>query len=129
MSSSDDKHAKQLFASYKSWRKMTDAPFKSKGHGNMMVHDWVNSRALATFRAKKGSYVPGAALAKTGWKGDTLKKVWLMEKRGSGYDKENGDWWYAQLNAAGKVEKAGKLSGCIDCHAGADNDYVFGLKK
>ncbi len=55
--------------------------------------------------------------------------VCFIEKRKSCYDKENGDWWYATINAKGTVVNAGKVANCINCHTSAENDYVYGPKK
>ncbi|MFQ5844265.1 MAG: cytochrome P460 family protein [Planctomycetota bacterium] len=128
MSSADKGRAMELFRAHKTWRKMNRTPVKSKPHGGMMIYDYVNSRGQPTFTAGRGTYLTGAAIAKVGLKGGRVAKVWLMEKRRRGYDRSNGDWWYAQLSAAGKVEKAGKLAKCINCHTNARNDYVYGLK-
>lgn len=37
-----------------------------------------------------------------------------------------GDWFWAKYTAAGKIEKEGKVSGCINCHSAViDNDWIF----
>ena len=128
MSGTDKSRAQELFRAYKSWRKMNDKAFLSKPHGRMMVYDYVNSRGQRTFTAKRGTYLAGTAICKVGTKGGEVKKIWFMEKKQLGYDREDGNWWYAQLTPSGKVEKAGKVASCIDCHGSADNDYVYGLK-
>lgn len=129
VSSEDARHAMLLFRQYKKWHKANASAFKSKPHGQHMVYDYVNGTGARTFRENKGAYKPGAAIAKEGWKQGKRKMVWLMEKRGSGYDAGSNDWWYAAVTSAGEVKNAGKIQACIDCHSPAPNDYVFGLPK
>ncbi len=126
-SADDAKRAMTLFRQYKKWSKVNAKPFLSKDHGRHMIVDFANATAAKIFRAGKGNYKPGAVVAKQGWKKGKLKMVWLMEKRGAGYDKDNGDWWYATLSTKGKVMNSGRVASCITCHDRADNDYVFGL--
>ncbi|MDH3592147.1 MAG: cytochrome P460 family protein [Planctomycetota bacterium] len=124
--SADTRHAMMLAKSYQKFTKTNARAFTSKPHGRHKIHNWANAIAKSTFASGKGNYRPGAVIAKEGWKSGKRNMIWLMEKRGSGYDSENGDWWYATVTADGKVKNAGKVSMCIDCHSGADNDYVFG---
>jgi len=129
VSGGDAARAMAHFKAYRKWHKANDKAFLSKPHGRHMIHDYVNSVARGTFASGKGNYRPGAVVVKEGWKKGKRSMVWIMEKRRSGYDRENGDWWYAQMNVAGKVSKAGKVQACIDCHDDDDaNDYVYGVK-
>ena len=49
-----------------------------------------------------------------------------MIKRAAGYDSAHGDWEYFYYEDRKKIEH-GKMSSCIECHAGeAERDYVFG---
>lgn len=71
-----------------------------------------------------------------------LKAVTVMAKRESGYDPENGDWFWVKykpdgslhtnakgMKLAGKVAK-GMDKGCIFCHQSASgNDLVFAHNK
>ena len=95
----------------------------------LMVNDFVNGTARATFNSRKGTYRVGAAIAKEGWKKGKRSMVWFMEKRSRGYDRSKGDWWYATVSSRGKVLNAGKVAMCSACHDGAANDYVFGLPR
>ena len=117
----------QLYNQYKGWTRENDTAFTSKAHGRHKVHDYVNGLARSIFRASKGVYPTHSAVAKEGWMDGKRNMVWLMEKRRPGFDKEHGDWWYATVDAQGKVANAGKVEACISCHDSADNDYVFGL--
>lgn len=131
MGATDQNAATRLFREYKGWSKETPKPFRSKGHNNMQVDLYVNAIGARTFKSGQGNYPPGAAIAKTGSKGGSMKMIFLMEKRAAGYDRDNGDWFYAGVTPDGTVKMAGKLqSACADCHsAERANDYVFGDTK
>ena len=44
----------------------------------------------------------------------------------TGFDSEAGDWFWASYSPEGEARRAGKLEGCIQCHAGMeDNDFVI----
>jgi len=56
---------------------------------------------------------------------EELKAITVMYKI-KDYNKEEGDWFWAKYSPTGKTLKAGKIQGCIDCHAEQeDNDSVF----
>lgn len=42
------------------------------------------------------------------------------------FNPDAGDWYWVKYSLAGKGEPAGKVQGCIGCHAmKADNDYIL----
>lgn len=54
-----------------------------------------------------------------------LKALTVMYKV-KGYNPEAGDWFWVKYGPDGSVAKAGKPSGCINCHSGAaDSDYIL----
>ena len=118
--------AKRLQDQFRSWRRANSKSELSKGHGRSMVDWYVSPMADPVFKTGKIAYSPGMSLAKTGKKDGKLWMVWFMEKRPAGYDAENGDWFYATFSGSGKLVSAGRTENCIGCHAGAQNDYVFG---
>ncbi len=74
----------------------------------------------------------------TASRGQYLKAVTVMFKRESGYDSDNGDWFWAKYMPDGSLDKnpkgmplAGRVAkgmdqGCIACHkAAAGGDYIF----
>ena len=123
------KDAQRLYASYKKWRQANSKPFLSKPHGRSMIVDYVNALADRAFVTGKRDYAPRAAICKVGTKKGKPFRIWFMEKRARGYDSKNGDWFYATLSPTGKVMNAGRVESCINCHASAQNDYVYGLPK
>jgi len=63
--------------------------------------------------------------------GKTLMAVTVMF-RSQGYSPQHGDWYWVKYLPDGRVDRkgdmrlAGRVQGCIDCHAGADGgDYLF----
>ena len=116
---------------WKNWVKVNENRFLSKGHGKPYVDIYVESAHEAAFRAAKGPYPIGFKVAKAQYKtadATELAAVTVMAKRESGYDPDNGDWWYATLSQSGGVMAQGKVEMCITCHDSAsDRDYVFGL--
>jgi hypothetical protein len=67
-----------------------------------------------------------------------LAAVTVMVQREAGYDPDNNDWFWVKYKPDGEIDKnpkgialAGRVakgmdSGCIACHAEAqNNDYVF----
>ncbi len=121
---SDAKHATNLMNQYLKWTKTNKTQFRSKAH-KAMITNWVNATGAKTFRSGKGTFPAGSVIAKEGWKKGKLALVFFMEKR-AGYDKDNANWWYGTVSVGGKVMNSGKVASCAGCHAGADNDYVFG---
>jgi len=64
----------------------------------------------------------------------TYRDLWtVMFKREQGYAPDSNDWFWAKWMADGEfdttpdgVPLAGRVQGCISCHAGAEgNDFVF----
>ena len=59
--------------------------------------------------------------------------VFIMEKRGEGYDRDHANWHYAMVEPSGVVSMSGSghprspTQFCSACHAMAKaNDFVFG---
>ncbi len=58
-------------------------------------------------------------------KSEKLLALTVMYKV-EGYNPEAGDWFWAKYSPTGEVDKAGKLKGCISCHASvAENDFMY----
>ena len=59
----------------------------------------------------------------------TLMAVTPMYKV-EGYNAEGADWFWGKYGADGKVMKAGKVEGCIKCHAKVkDQNWIFNTVK
>ena len=91
-------------------------------HDGTKINIFMNDRAAATFATSKRSYPIGSIIVKE----KQLLGVGGMIKRFPGYDSEHGDWEYFYFENPAKIE-SGKISSCINCHAGAaGTDHVFG---
>ncbi len=54
-----------------------------------------------------------------------LAAITIMYKV-QGFNPSAGDWFWVKYSLDGKGDPAGKVQGCIDCHAGgAKNDYIL----
>ena len=62
--------------------------------------------------------------ASDGGKGQ-LTGITVMVKQDEEYDPENGNWEYLNVSPNMKVTAQGKIGMCINCHAAAEDDYVF----
>lgn len=84
---------------------------------------YVNPPAL---NSKKAPAEYGSIVVKENYgKDKTLKALTVMYKL-KDYNPEAGDWFWAKYSPDGKADKAGKVKGCINCHAAHKaNDYVM----
>ena len=69
---------------------------------------------------------PGSIIVKENLNAErTIEAITVMVKI-TGYDSEANDWYWAKYTPSGQTEAAGKVQGCITCHAVVhDNDYVM----
>ena len=106
-------------------------------HLGTAVNIYMNEPAAAAFKQRIRAYPVGSVIVKEkkalvpmdGQSGSASTPhggVGGMIKRPAGYDSEHGDWEYFYFEDASKIE-SGKISSCIECHAGAgQQDHVFG---
>lgn len=119
---------------WRSWVRVNDAPFVSKGHGGKWVDVYVEAANANAYRARTTPAPAGMRVVKAGYKdqGRTqFEALTVMGKMPAGYDPEHGDWYYGVLKADGKTAlMQGKLEKCVDCHSQvAEHDYLFGLPQ
>jgi hypothetical protein len=91
---------------------------------------YANDIALEAARAGK-VMPPGSIVVKENYGKDaaTLMAVTPMYKV-EGYNAEGADWFWAKYGADGEVQKAGKVEGCIKCHAKVkDQNWIFNTIK
>ena len=104
-------------------------------HANTAIKIYMNDLAAHAF-GKSTHYPVGAVIVKEkagqGYIADggkpaaTPSGVGGMIKRAKGFDPDHGDWEYFYFADREKIE-SGKISSCVQCHAGAaTKDYVFG---
>ena len=83
---------------------------------------------IAIKAAREGKPMPyGSILVKENYGKDkkTLMAITPMYKV-KGYSPEAGDWFWAKYGPKGKIQAAGQVKGCIDCHSAKKaEDYIF----
>jgi hypothetical protein len=133
-----DPVAEAAFKRYKEWKKVNTAPVLSATHGNRYVFTYLNRTAEPAGLRGQFPFPKGAILVKESFEGEGGKPgprgpVFVMEKRGEGYDREHANWHYAVVDPGGGVSMSGSghprspTQFCAACHAMAKaNDYVFG---
>ena len=112
------------------WRKVTPKPVRSKGHNYNWVGIYVDELAEDTYLSAGAPYPECAKIIKPIYNdadGKSIRHLTVMVKMAPGYDPENGDWWYALVDATGtRVGAQGRLDACIPCHKkAAETDYLF----
>jgi hypothetical protein len=88
---------------------------------------YANDIAINAVKAGMKTMPDGAILVKENYGKDqkTLMAVTPMYKV-PGYNPDAGDWFWGKYGPDGEVMAAGKLKGCIQCHAAVkDNDWIF----
>lgn len=123
--------------SYRTLEAINAVPFATGAHqGRPLVTIWTDALAAPIYRElpaepdlvpfPEGSMIIKEMLDPDG--GDSILTV--MAKREPGYDPDNGDWWYGRLTASGASTGeglVGRVGFCIDCHARAATDHVYGI--
>lgn len=110
---------------YKQWDSWPDYQGirKARGPHGPMNRVFVNDKGI---NSDKTPVNYGTIEVKESFDADKKLKNVTVQYKVEGYNPEDGDWYWALYAPDGTVKKAGKISGCIGCHAGAkDNDYVM----
>ncbi|MGQ0648365.1 MAG: cytochrome P460 family protein [Gemmatimonadaceae bacterium] len=97
-------------------------------HGALLT-TYVNTLAQDALTNGAARMSPGAIFVKENYGPDsTLMAITVMEKV-QGYDAQHQDWFWAKYQPGGKVEAAGRVDMCYQCHQGAaDHDGLWTLK-
>jgi len=106
-------------------------------HMESSAHVWVSGDVLDRFLAivpgetTDGPPFPeGALLVKQQFSldGGEERGITLMYKGPPDYGEESDGWFWAQVNAEGRVTFDGQVIFCIGCHQSAEErDWVFGV--
>jgi hypothetical protein len=118
----------EALAGFEAWAQPTGwegVKASCDGTHGPLVQSWANEAAMAALAAGEGPMADGAALIKAAYEADgtTLRGYALMEKA-EGSAPDHGDWFWAMYDAGGVPTRAGVVSGCYGCHAGAAVDYA-----
>lgn len=117
---------------WREWKKSNPRRFRSKGHGYLWVDVHVHASHLEVYGDRAQPAPVGFAVAMAGYETAEATEptgLTVMAKMPPGYDPENGDWYYAIYDAAGKTATlGGKLAPCTGCHIHArPRDFLFGV--
>jgi hypothetical protein len=113
---------------YRSWQLWPGKAELYKGthpHGALLT-TYVSKGAYRAVENKTGSIPTGEFVVKENYTPDKkLAAVTVMYKQ-TGYNAEAGDWFWLKYGPDGSIQKEGKVSGCIGCHAAVkSNDWLF----
>jgi hypothetical protein len=110
---------------YASWPGMKGMRPGQSPHGKF--HEVYINATLATALPIASKTAPnGSIIVKENFTADKkLSNVTVMAKV-SGYNPEDGDWFWAKYDPEGKVIVEGEVETCYQCHEGVkDNDYAI----
>lgn len=122
---------KPIFETYKTYSKINDTLKLSSPHGGKYVFTHINDNGIDSYRNKKYPYSDGTIAVKESHGSNDpnspIDTLFVMKKI-SGFDKDNGDWYYAMLDSKGNSKDAGKIQMCISCHKTyKEKDYIVGF--
>lgn len=101
--------------------------YEGKSPHGAYLRLYANDIAINAAKAGHKTMPNGAIIIKENYGKDkmTLMAITPMYKV-TGYNPEGGDWFWGKYSPSGKVEKAGKPKGCVDCHGAVKaDDWLF----
>ena len=126
-----DIESAMAFEEWREWTATFPKPNFSTTHGNNWINIHIDDLARTSSLATTRQYEQCAKIAKlafTDSSGTEVRKVLVMVKMPTGFDPDNGDWWYGNYDASigTSVIEQGIVVNCIKCHKQAsDIDYIF----
>lgn len=94
-------------------------------HGAFLT-TYVSPGAEKAVMNKTGSYPDGSFIVKENYTPEKKLAAVTVMYRVNGYNPDAGDWFWAKYAADGKIQKEGKVGGCINCHTAVImQDWVF----
>ena len=126
-----DIESAMAFEEWREWTATFPKPNFSSTHGNNWINIYIDDLARTSSLATTRQYEQCAKIAKlafTDSSGTEVRKVLIMVKMPTGFDPDNGDWWYGNYDASigTSVIEQGIVVNCIKCHKQAsDIDYIF----
>lgn len=117
----------QILNPYIEWRLWPGKGKLYKGshpHGAYLTTYINDTASLAIKQAELMQ--PGSIIVKENYTPEKKLAAINVMYKVKGYNPSAGDWFWAKYDAGGKVKKAGKVQGCIDCHiTKKTNDYIM----
>jgi hypothetical protein len=133
-----DSVAETTFREYRTWKRVNVKPVMSEDHSDTWVVTYLNARAAGPALARQFPLPEGAVVVKESFASVNQQPgargpVYVMEKRGRGYNAPYADWHWAVVEPDGKVSMSGKGANseetfvCAECHVRARvNDFMYG---
>ncbi len=113
---------------YKQWPMFPgkEALYKGQPPHGAYLTTYVSPAVLAALQSKSGTLPDGAIIVKENYSPKKeLAAVTVMYRR-TGYNPEEGDWFWLKYAPDKTVLAEGRVDGCINCHrAVQNNDWVF----
>jgi hypothetical protein len=126
---------------YQSWKRYNVWPYRSSPHGELFVNNYANSTASRYGLFESLGRLPeGAIVIKDSFMvtehGEVMTgPLFLMEKRGKGFNTASNDWLFMTIRANGTIsgitkgEGAENVEFCVACHnkapRGQDNLFLL----
>ena len=87
---------------------------------------YINARLKSALPIASRKAPNGSIIVKENFTVDKkLSNVTVMAKV-TGYNPDDGDWFWAKYDPRGTVAAEGRVEACYECHAGVrDNDYII----
>jgi plastocyanin len=94
-------------------------------HGALLT-TYLNPEAAAQLKNPTAQLANGSIIVKENYGADQKLAALTVMMKQTGYAPDDGDWFWAAYAPDGKVQMAGQVEYCYQCHAAAkSNDYVF----
>lgn len=112
-----------------SFTKVNKSRFVSRGHaaGRWEVDVWANELGARALLSRAREAPIGAIVVAEHFERNATDSpvVMVMEKKGSGFAKEHGDWRWAVVGSQGQLVRDGVIEACAGCHDDAPMDGLF----
>lgn len=103
----------------------TDAYYEGTEPHGMLLTTYLNEAAHQAVEAGDSALPDSSFIVKENYAPDSTLAATTVMYRVSGYDPENGNWFWAKYAADGDVEAYGRVRSCQSCHsAPGDGNFI-----
>jgi hypothetical protein len=91
-------------------------------HDGVQIRVWANDIAMAAYLAEENPLPVGSVIVKEEFIGDNcdddpdLNILSVMRKETSGFDNEDNDWHFQEINPTSRAVITNTKTDCIECH-------------
>ncbi|MBK8271292.1 MAG: cytochrome P460 family protein [Planctomycetes bacterium] len=91
-------------------------------HDGVQIRVWANDIAMAAYLAEENPLPVGSIIVKEEFAGGTcdddseLNILSVMRKEAAGFDNEDKDWHFQEVNPTSRVVITNTKTDCIECH-------------